>query len=103
MTAFFVALGAISFAALAMAWAYVSMTRRFVCPLMADSLLNGAVLCGAISVLLASDTFDLVTSPNRTSINIIFTTVAVVVQVQIFFVHRAYHRMVGVAEPGGGA
>jgi len=97
----FIILGFITFAFLALAWAYVSYTRRLVCPLMADSLANGAVLCGAISVILLSNALDLVTPPNRASINILFSLVTLIVQVQIILVHRSYHRIVGPMEPGG--
>lgn len=99
MTDFLIAAGVGIFAALSMIWAYVSITKRWVCPLMADSLLNGAVLFGAISIILLSDRLQLVTAENRTSINMIFTFTALIVQVQILWVHQLYHKMMGPEEP----
>jgi hypothetical protein len=94
----YLSLGVCSFASLAFMWAYMSYSRKL-CPLTRDSLLNGAVLFGIISIMLFSDILNLIDSENRANINIIFSVCAAVIQVQILYVHRAYHAIVGPEEP----
>jgi hypothetical protein len=95
----FLIVGVGTFASLSMAWGWASVARRVLCPLLADSLLNAAVLVGVFSVIVLSDVLDLVTSQNRASINVIFSLCAVVVQANILYVHQRYHRIVGGEEP----
>ena len=91
----YLGIGVGTFAVLGLFWLYVAITRRHVCALMADTLLNGAILFGVISVIILSDLLDLVTAQNRASINILFSLLTCVVQVQIIYVHRQWHRIVG--------
>ena len=93
-TMIYISLGVFTTTFLSAACAYISLTRRYVCPLMADSLLNGAVLMGVFSVMLLSNLLGLIDPANRASINVIFSLVAIVVQAQIIAVHHLYHRIV---------